>query len=94
MKIDGDSSVLPTWMGSLYSLLLITLVLAQASVKVDNFLAKKDARILTPTKNSFFNDDYVFGIKAGFNVAVAFTSYGGGLEPELDPSIGELVLEA
>ena len=41
--------------------------------------------------NDKYDSDYVFDFKKGFNVAVAFTSYDGTREPELDGSYGEIV---
>ena len=43
--------------------------------------------------DTYYDDDYEFSYKDGFNIAAAFTAYDNEEERTLDPSYGELVFE-
>ena len=95
MKMEKDMSSLPTWMGTLFSIVLIFIVAAYSCQKIDILVNRKDVDIVTASIDSFFDQDYVFDYDAGLNIAFAFTSYDGTNEmPIDDPSIVEVVFNS
>ena len=60
MKLDGENDQVRTFMGSLCSIVLLTVVLAYAYQKVDVYINKRDVDIMTSVQRAFFDEDYVF----------------------------------
>ena len=93
-KIDNDSSVLQSYMGSIVSILLLTVTLGYAYQKMDILANKKDVTITSTTLPFHFEETSGFTYENGLNLAVAFTSFNNEPEWELDPAYGTLRFNA
>lgn len=91
IHIDQKSINLPTWTGACFSLLLYIVMLAYTIGRMNVYIYRKDPKILTPIRENFYSDEYVFNSTQGLNMAFALVPYGGDSDYELDPSIGKLV---
>ena len=63
MKLDGGKSAVPSWMGSICSILLFVILLSYTYQKADILVKKKDIDILMATQESYFDEKYVFSAK-------------------------------
>ena len=93
-KINNDSSVLQSYMGSIVSILLLTVTLGYAYQKMDILANKKDVTITSTTLPFHFEETSGFTYENGLNLAVAFTSFNNEPEWELDPAYGTLTFNA
>ena len=73
---------------------MFVIVFAYAYQKTDAWHLKKDISLMYSTKDSFYDENYVFDNKQGLNFAIAFTAYDEETEPILDESIGRVVFNA
>ena len=74
-------------MGAFCSLFLTIVLLAYTMQKIEVMISKKDIDILTSLNDSYFDSDFSFGFKQGFNIAVKWQNASDETE-YLDPSIG------
>ena len=70
MKLDEGKGVLPSWMGALCSFMLLFVMLWYSYYKVDIMLEKKSVDILSAINENGIKNEYIFGAKQGFNIAV------------------------
>ena len=91
MKIDKGHSILTTSVGSIFSIVLFTIVGLYTFQKTNIMIRKNDDYVMASTQDSFFDLDYRFGYEQGFNVAVAFTAVDEKTENILTPDIGKIV---
>ena len=75
MKLDGGEVGIKSWMGSLCSVILSTVMLAYMYQKMDVLIARKDVDVLSTTNDQHFKDDFIFSYENGLNIAVSFTAY-------------------
>ena len=94
MKLDGDRRKVSTFCGACCSLVLLILIALFAIEKFIVLLHKKDVTVINSESSLYFADSDPFDYEHGLNVAVAFTGYDGETQWQLDPSYGELVLNA
>ena len=90
MKIDGQSDRLSSWMGAICSLLILLVIAIYAYMKLNTLMLRSDMDIVQILHDTYYDYDYEFSYKNGFNIAAAFTSYDNEEERILDPSYGEL----
>lgn len=94
MKIDGGEVGIKSWMGSLCSIILATVMLAYMYQKMDVLIARKDVDVLSTINDQFYSDDFIFSYENGLNIAVAFTAYDQEQEWILDPTYGSLIFNS
>ena len=91
MKLDDGMLGLPSIMGVIFTLLLMTVFLSYIWIKFNTLIMKTDIDILSTVIEAAFDADYIFDAGKGMNIAVAFTAYNDEREQLLDPSIGSLI---
>ena len=89
MKLTNGEDTVPTWMGTLCTILLFLIILAYTVQKMEVLFSKKDIDIITALNDSSLDSDFRFGSEQGFNIATKWYSHEDETE-ELDPSIGKL----
>ena len=94
MKLDGGEEGLKSWMGSLCSIILATVMLAYMYQKMDVLIARKDVDVLSTINDQYYEDDFIFSYENGLNVAVSFTAYDGEQKWILDPTYGSLIFNS
>ena len=69
MKLaDGENSV-PTWMGTLCSIILLIVIILYTVQKIEVLLTKKDVDVLTAINDTHLDSEFHFGYGQGFNFA-------------------------
>ena len=92
MGLDKEGSKSqPSFVGSIFSLMVFGTVLSYAILKVQNLMEKKDVDILSTVEEFHFEELDLFTTKQGLQIAVAFTGFNSNTEYELDPAYGELI---
>ena len=90
LKNDDSMTHKTTNLGSVFSLLLIIVLLGYSYQKIHIFYEKTKIDILETTLEGYYPEEYVFKWDNGFNIAVAVTAYDNERENILDPSIADL----
>ena len=88
MKLDDGMLGLPSIMGVIFTLLLMTVFLSFIYLKCKTLIMRTEVDILSTVIEAAFDADYIFDASKGMNIAVAFTAYDDEREQLLDPSIG------
>ena len=91
MNLDQGQGSLPSKMGTVSSFLLFVILIAYTYYKFNIMLEKKAVDILSAVKQDYFQEDYTFGSKQGFNIAVAvFDPFDPSSYRQLDRSYGQV----
>ena len=78
-------------MGTVSSFLLFVILVVYAYYKLSIMINKKAVDILSAVKQDFFEPEYTFGSKQGFNIAVAvFDPFDPSSYRQLDRSYGQV----
>ena len=77
MNLNNDDSMThkSTNVGSIFSLVLILVLLSYLYQKVHIFIARQKIDIVQTSKEGYYPEDHVFTWDNGFNIAVALTAY-------------------
>ena len=94
MKLDRGMMGLPTVMGLILTVLLIVVFIGFAVIKFETLINRRDVEILSTVNQSVYDPDYIFKGSDGLNFAIGITAYDQEEESIIDPSIGELVVNA
>lgn len=94
MKLEAEQEMLPTWAGSLSTIIMFLAVAAYSYLKTDILINKKGFDIFQSDKENHFSATDRFSYENNFNMAVAFTAYDSEKENILDPTIGQVVFKA
>ena len=94
MSIEHGQSGVNSYIGTFLTLVLITITGFYSYYKTSILLRRRDTDVFTYTSKEFFADKDRFAFENGFNVAVAFTSFGSSTEWQLDSTVGELRFRA
>ena len=91
MKLDQGQDSLPSKMGAISSLFVISLLLVYTYYKFTIMDRKKDVDILSAVRENHFGLDHVFGNDQGLNIAVAvFQPFDPSTLMQLDHSYGRI----
>ena len=90
MNIEDGETGTKSKTGCLLTLILAVVTVAYTYQKSEILLAKKGMQITVHTNQEAIDETFRFGYEEGFNVAVAFTSYGNEKEYELLEKYGSL----
>ena len=93
MKLDQGQSSLKSVMGTVLSFIYFTIVIGYTVQKFDILISRKDVDIALAVRDNYFGDDDAFKGSAGFNVAIALTSFSEERQVELLPEYAELRVE-
>ena len=94
MKLDGDASLMTSYMGSILTLMLTSTVLFYFVVKVKTIVQKQDVDVFGYVTDHQLTYEDKFDADQGFFVAAGITSYDDNKEFEEDPSkYGSLEIE-
>ena len=92
MKLDQGVTSLNTWSGLVLTIILGLIIVSYSIQKINVLRLRQATDILENELDAFFNYQDVFDYENhGLNLAFAFTAYDNSTEPNLDPTIGELV---
>ena len=91
MKLDAGKDDLRSIIGSLCSLILISVLCMFAVLKFEVLINKKDVDIMSTINDNYFTPNDKITSANGLNIAVAFTKYDSDTEDILDPTYGEIV---
>ena len=78
-------------MGSFCSIFLLLMISTYTFQRIEVYRLRSDVQVFQSISNGFYDDEYVFGVEEGLNIAVAFTGYDNESEDSLDLSIGRIV---
>ena len=91
MKLDAGKDDLRSIIGSLCSLILISVLCMFAVLKFEVLINKKDVDIMSTINDNFFTPDDQVTSANGINISAALTKYDDETEDILDPTYGEIV---
>ena len=74
-----------TFIGSLFSIVTLVIILSYASYKFLNLINYTDYQILVSDQENFYSDSDFFGQEDGFMFAAGITNYDGLSYPIEDP---------
>ena len=75
MKLDQGKSSLTSIMGTVLSFIYFIIVIGYTVQKFDILISRKDVDIALAVRDNYYGDDDAFMGSAGFNVAIALTSF-------------------
>ena len=76
MKFDGGKRSLHSFTGSILSILLFIILLTYTCFKIDTLVTKGKVDIVSAINENYYDEDFIFSAKQGFNIAVGVTDFG------------------
>lgn len=77
LKMDNGKGAMKTHVGTICSIIWVTIIIVYGATKIDTLVNKKSISILTTYNDLYFKDSQSFDYDQGLNIAVAFTAYDG-----------------
>ena len=94
MRLDNGEDSLRTIGGACCSALVVILTLFFGVMKMHELISRDDVDVLSTVQEKAFGKFDNFTHDNGLDFAFGFSSFGANPDWELDPSFGELVVEA
>ena len=91
LLLPDENDMYRTLLGSVLSILTLTLVLTYAGFKTTDLVSMRNYRVQTQELHDFYDKKEGFGFDDGFMIAGNILGYENGpVAAQLDPSIGKL----
>ena len=92
MKLDDGMDSVPTYAGSISTLLYMVLFISYAALKCEVLYSRNDTDIMTTVLEEHYDASYEFDAEQGLNIAVAFTGWSDSEKSDgpIEESYGKL----
>ena len=90
LAYDNGSKSLKTWFGVIVGLIITSVLIFYAQIKLNVLLDYQDITIMEPLIRNYFNDTYQFNTGMGLQVAFGLVGYDSSSDPSKGDAYGEV----